>query len=121
MNPLPLAVGCTQPVTVTSFPSLTVTFDFVDCSIVCAASPAEHAATRSAEAMSFIAVLLPVLMPRSYPPCSTGEPPRFAGITIVLRSADTLYGGFPPMHTFRQILIAPLVAGLLCSTSALAQ
>jgi hypothetical protein len=25
------------------------------------------------------------------------------------------------MHTFRQILIAPLIAGLLCSTSALAQ
>src|SRR5438034_8669239 len=62
MKPVPLAIGCTHPVTVTSFPSLTVIFDLVDCSVDCAVSPTAHVAAKAtADTMSF---MLSVLLSR---------------------------------------------------------
>src|SRR5438093_10497867 len=55
MKPVPLAVGSTQPVTVTSFPSFTVTFDFDSVWADCAPRPTEQAvAKQNAIPMSFM-------------------------------------------------------------------
>src|SRR5207302_5544489 len=59
MKPVPLAIGSTHPITVTSFPSFTEIFDFDVCSVVCAFSPTAHTADKqAAAAMSFIVRLL---------------------------------------------------------------
>src|SRR5207302_7281492 len=59
MKPVPLAIGSTHPITVTSFPSFTEIFDFDVCSVVCALSPTAHTADKhAAAAMSFIVRLL---------------------------------------------------------------
>src|SRR5579862_5701594 len=54
MKPVPLGVACTQPVTDTSRPSFTVTFDLVVVAL-CALRPTTHIAARQhAALMSFM-------------------------------------------------------------------
>src|SRR5438876_12184748 len=80
MKPVPLAIGSTQPVTVTSLPSFTEIFDFDVCSVVCALSPTAHKAdTQAAAAMSFIVRLLLVQADATIVPTVPTDPGNSPG------------------------------------------
>src|SRR5256885_14479751 len=100
MNPVPLAVGCTQPVTVTSFPSLTVIFDFVVCSVVCACSPTAQAADRATAPMNFMALILLSGVMRLSCPCTPAVHGSASAVSrlLAVEPISLTNGGFADAH-----------------------
>src|SRR5262245_14545739 len=99
MYSVPLAVGRTQPITVTSLPSLTSIFDLVVFSLVCAPRPTPRAAATEIAPMSFIRSLRPGFD-------ATTVPDSVLALLIVEPEFTVFHGGVRRCRRFEKLSLS---------------